>query len=400
MKKTYFLLIALLILAGCGVTEQLSQGKNGLVVIDVDKNYQSGPNILIVADSMEFIPLETTDDFLCADGKIIAFTDELIIYSNEDWAGSDILIFDAKGRALKKVSRRGQSGEEYTYKKEVVYDDKSRELFVNDAVLSKIFVYDLEGNFKRNFRYLEGIEIFKLTIGNFDEESLLCYDSSEKAEHPWFLISKQTGEKIQDILIPFKEKVSRVVSSKKHTGGNITGSSNVIVPIKFAIENGDSWILNEPSSDTIFSMGKDRILKPLLVRTPTVSKMTPQILLAVEAKIGDFLYLSNYVPSLGQSPVGLLYSYKENMVFHSPSNLSFSFYNLKNAKSFSTIQLSVCKFHNTRKNIIAFCYNADYLLKIYNQDDNKEEFSEKYKTAVSQIEEDSNPVLVKIKLAK
>jgi hypothetical protein len=410
IKKIKIIFIALLILAGCGKTNKSSQEDNDLIVVDLNQDYPAmSISINVDVNWVEYIPLETNADFLCAEGKIIAFTDELIIYSNEDRQGGDILIFNAMGKALKKINHKGQSGEEYTYKSDVIYDDESRELFVNDEILDKIFVYDLNGNFKRSLRYSENLKFQILEISNFDEESLLCHTPDEKIEQPWFLISKQTGEKIQDISIPSIEKVSTIVSSRKRDNGNTIFS---VLPIKYAINNGNEIILNEPSSDTIFGMGRDKILKPLIARTPAVSAMNPQCLLVVEAKSEDFLFLKSYnkrdITEYGQIvPVDLIYSYSENIVFR--GGISYAIINQKsqnndqNSKSIvNEISLPLSSFvnHNWRKDIIVYSCNSSGFKSNYDKQDNKEEFSEKYKTAVSQIEEDSNPVLVKIKLSE
>jgi hypothetical protein len=420
-KKISILLIALLVLAGFGKADKSSIENNSEIVVnntiafDLTKNYeQKSISLNVNIDSVEYILLETNDDFLCADGKIVTFTDELIIYSNENWHGGDILIFDKKGKALKKINHkylRDDRERDYSLKTDVVYDDSNRELFVNDGGLRKIFVYDLEGNYKRSFPYLAGIEILQLNLVNFDDEHLLCNTFSEKIEHKWFLISKQTGEKIQDILIPVKKKISTVVGTEK-IDNNF--SIKTVLPIKFAVDNGDSWILNEPSSDTIFSIGKDRILKPLLVRTPTVGTMNPEILISAEAKIDNYLFINSYNINInnkyGQPSEFYTYNHEENKIYKHPRNI-IPFTIMQNDQVMSRklsdilgISFSfpyLIKYfikHNTKKNVIMGKLEADNLIEAYEKSTDKDGFSKKYKEMVSKIKKGDDSVFVKIKL--
>ena len=62
--------------------------------------------------------------------------------------GGDIHVTDGKGKYLRTINRKGQSGEEYVYINTVIYDEKNQELYVNDTMTGRIQVYDLFGNFK------------------------------------------------------------------------------------------------------------------------------------------------------------------------------------------------------------------------------------------------------------
>ena len=47
-------------------------------------------------------------------------------------------------------------------------------MFVNSASNKKIFVYDLQGNFKRSFQHAEGAQY--LDVFDYDADNLICYD--------------------------------------------------------------------------------------------------------------------------------------------------------------------------------------------------------------------------------
>ena len=58
----------------------------------------------------------------------------------------NIFVYDRSGKAIRKINRKGQGGEEYTSCRSITLDEENEELFVNDNYAKKIRVYDLEGN--------------------------------------------------------------------------------------------------------------------------------------------------------------------------------------------------------------------------------------------------------------
>jgi hypothetical protein len=240
--------------------------------IQPEKFFNAGEKVV----SVEFVPLETNDEFLCG-GKVVAFTDEIIVYRNFGSKGGEIFLFDRKGKALQKISRQGSGGEEYASNYDVVYDDENKELYVN-TMESGVVVYDLEGNFKRRFRQINHTPYWE--VENYDNESLICYTRDEHIEHPFFLISKQTGEKIRDIVIPYEKKISL-----DFPGFTVTGKS--------LIKTGEEFIIFEPSSDTIYSLHpKESVLRPVLYRTPSIQTMNPPVFLMPNMKVNSFLFLT------------------------------------------------------------------------------------------------------------
>ena len=127
-------------------------------------------------------------------------------------------MYDRTGKAIRKINRKGQSGEEYISLYTVTLDEENKEMFVNDILGKKIVVYDLYGNFKRSFKHKNGTDSqFYSDIFNYDRQHLICYDEYDK-ELPFVLISKQDGSITQEIKIPFKEK--KFLSQIRKTGEN------------------------------------------------------------------------------------------------------------------------------------------------------------------------------------
>ena len=190
---TIFFLFILLTTTGC---KRQNQTADDLITVDVTKN--SFPKKeLILQDFMdvEYIPLETNDEFV-NQGCVQAVGEKYILVKNYRNDG-DIFVYDRNGKAIRKINRKGQGGEEYTSCRSVTLDEENNEMFINDFWTRKIKVYDLEGNFKRSIKQKqEGNTQFYWDIFNYDKENLICYDELNE-EIPFLLVSKQDGSIIK-----------------------------------------------------------------------------------------------------------------------------------------------------------------------------------------------------------
>ena len=265
------LLVASL-LFGCGDGKQ--KEPDGLIRVDVSKSYPKKELILQDLFDIEYVPLETTDEML-TEGHIQYISDNYMIFKNLGRMAGEIFIFDRQGKAVRKINRLGQSGEEYLNILGIDYDEQTDELFVNSHYSDKVFVYDSEGNYKRSFDYLDGILYNPIKI--LDTERLIAYDDySEYDKVPvkrdcYLILSREDGRLLEKIHIPYEEKMRRDLNGK--LTGN-WGIRNTLMP-----PYQDGWLLIEPSADTIYTYSASRGLMPLIVRTPPVNEMDPEVFL-------------------------------------------------------------------------------------------------------------------------
>ena len=140
---------------------------------------------LILQDlfDVEYIPLETTDEFVTL-GWLQAIGKDVMIIRNMFAADGDIFIYDRKGKAIRHINRKGQGNEEYAATNGIYLDDEKGELFVGNLRQRKIMTYDLFGNFKRSFTFKEGEDedtkswVYYKAIFNFDRDHFICQDAS------------------------------------------------------------------------------------------------------------------------------------------------------------------------------------------------------------------------------
>ncbi|MCL2502340.1 MAG: 6-bladed beta-propeller, partial [Bacteroidales bacterium] len=143
---------------------------------------------------VEYIALETTGEFL-TQGRVMDIGKEHIVVTNRNRDGY-IFIYDRTGKGLRKINRMGRGPEEYTHAHTIILDEDNNEIFVHDNAQRKIVVYDLNGTFKRSFKYNHDDEALRYSvIHNYDRSHLICYDATGDflEERPFchVLISKQ-----------------------------------------------------------------------------------------------------------------------------------------------------------------------------------------------------------------
>jgi len=279
MKKSLTILVIILfVTAGFVGCKQSGTQSDDFITVDVTKQYSSREEMNL-QDFMdvEYIALETKDDFL-NQGFVQAIGKELILVRNRKDDG-DIFVYDRTGKALRKINRRGQGGEEYTSIFNITLDEDNQEMFVNDIFAKKMIVYDLYGNFKRTFKHKEatGLE-FYVDIFNYDKDNLICYDQYNK-DVSFVLVSKRDGSITKEIKIPYKEKKFLHQQQKDETSGMTytvsPGPQRSIIPFK------DNWLLIEFSSDTIYRFLPDHSIQPFIVRTPSINSMDPEVFLSL-----------------------------------------------------------------------------------------------------------------------
>ena len=287
MKTLIFIeTILLLVMTSCGSD---NASTDGFITVDVTKSSYSPKKELVLQDFMdvEYIPLETNDEFV-NQGYVNAIGEKYIIVTNYREDG-DIFVYDRNGKAIRKINRKGQGGEEYISCLKIILDEENEELFINDFLARKIKVYDLEGNFKRSFKQKqEGDTQFYGEIFNYDKNNLICYDECN-ADIPFLLISKKDGSITREIITPFKEK-KLFIQLLRYEGGTRAagpGPYSRITPFK------GNWILLEPSSDTIYTLMPDCSLRPFIAKTPPVHTLDPEFYLILKLVSDRYYFMES-----------------------------------------------------------------------------------------------------------
>jgi len=271
---------------------QDSMDNDDFITVNVTKSY-STRKTLILQDFMdvEYIALETNDEFL-HQGNVLDIGEKYILVRNQVSDGN-IFIYDRHGKALRKINRKGEGPEEYNDYRFAVLDEISEEIFIDDNMKSKCFVYDLYGKFKRSFAYdkasetaLHGVKRY-IDMFNFDKDYLICFDEFNK-ETPFVLISKQDGRIAKEIKLPFKEKLILQNFIEVEPG---IGRMVMLSPHFSVIPHKGNYILCEVSSDTVYTFSPDYSMRPFIARTPPVQSIDPALFLFVRLISNRYIFL-------------------------------------------------------------------------------------------------------------
>ena len=372
--------ITLIAMAGCGGGKQLS---DELIVVDVTKSYPVKELILQDFMDVEYIALETADDFL-TQGSILDIGKEIILVRNNTNDG-DIFVFDRTGKGLRKFNHLGQGPEDYgnlagSY---ITLDEENNEILINNFMTGQTTVYDLYGEFVRRFSQSEGVRY--ATLRNFDREYLIGkatsmrFDETATESQPFAIISKKDGSMAHDIRIHFKKAINTRISSLD--GGFIVlldFSTNLIIPFR------DSWILAEFSSDTLYRLLPDFSLSPFIARTPSVHSTDPEIICLPILFTDRYCFLETFKRESGYSKTKLMYDIQEKTVHN---------YTVVNDDYSTKKTLEFLTFNSNRT--IAFWQKLEaHELMELNQ---KGELKGKLKELAAPLDEDDNPVIMLVK---
>jgi hypothetical protein len=388
MKNT-MLAITLFALAGCGGSAAPPAGD--VITIDVTADYPKKELILQDFMDVEYIPLETADDFLCQ-GFVQAIGRELVVVTNRISDG-DIFIFDRSGKALRKINRKGPGSEEYTHVQSIILDEDSGEMFINDPFAKKITVYDTYGNFRRSFRYREDAMNCRAYV--FDRENLIChvelFRNAEAANKPEFMIiSKQDGSVAREIQIPYKEKKTTMLTVHTRPDGTRLATGLAGCPL---IPFPDCWILTELSSDTVYAYSLDHTMTPFMARTPSIQSMEPEVFL-FPGILTDRYWFTEAIKKTydaatrqGFPRKSLMYDRREKAFFE--YTVYNDDYSDKKQVSMQSIPLSleITTWQTLEAHLLVEDYNAGQL-------------KGRLKDAAAGLDEESNPVIMLIKRRK
>lgn len=271
MKKLIYFIIFCALVSCNEKKRKTSQAlTDGLIEIDMYKEYpQKDIFIQDVAD-VEYIPLETRSDVLLDRIALnkICMSDSLIITDNSE---GTVFIFNRQGKNISSFNHLGRSGEEYLIIHKMAVDFIRREIYVSDN-MQKICVYDFEGSFKRVLKLPSGYN-FMFHLFNYDQESLLIccssaiklskYLTKEIDKQPYLLISKEDG-RITPLGLTFQERVLSVMLAHEPDGGMIFYE----MPLASIMKNGHEFLIADYGIDTIYRL-EGTTLTPCFLKSPS-----------------------------------------------------------------------------------------------------------------------------------
>jgi hypothetical protein len=257
-----------------------NQNDSDLIHIDVSRSYPVKEIRLEEVADIEFLQLETHEDFLFR-GLPRVITSDKIIFGQSN---GDILVFSRDGKPISGFNRRGGGPGYYINIQGLVYDEAANEIFI-ESPGNRIMVYSLAGDFRRMLPLLEGSFLGGLV--SFDSESLLLYDINNIYPAPFSLISKKDGSVIATVDLPNDNRIPHVIEVNDRQLGTVF----IRPSFRGIIRHNDGFLLNNYATDTLFFFSQNMELSPFLVRTPGLHSTNPIVVLSGFVEAGNYQFI-------------------------------------------------------------------------------------------------------------
>ena len=278
-QSVRYLILIMAFVSSCSSDKQT---KDGLVYIDVSKNYpEKGIQLEDFAD-IEYVQLEFDEDFLFSEVPAIVTANYMIICR---FIAGDILIFTRDGKPYTKFNHKGNGPGEYAYIEKLLYDEASDEFFVLSN--NKLLVYSSSGAFRKVIPLRDGFSnmIPLGVIVNYDSISLLLYEQHNLYPTRFSLISKVDGSMVDSIQISKGEEIELYVLSQDKAFA-------LLAPSYPMVKYKDGYLLTDFSIDTVFYLSGEKELSPILVRKPAIQSMDPVIYMNSFVEAGNYEFVS------------------------------------------------------------------------------------------------------------
>lgn len=192
-----FFLILVLLLACCknqkppvAVTEKDPDEIQffSLSIPDLLKNRRE-VNLSEIAESAEYIELETTDESLLGPIANAIFTKEFIFVEQYN---RPLAQFDMSGKFIRHIGRLGKGPEEYTMIREFSIDEERRKIYIQPNYIRVIQVYSFEGNFLKTIRLPEDLGFIV-----WSRDSLfMCYNEADRGTEEFIFTERNSNAEI------------------------------------------------------------------------------------------------------------------------------------------------------------------------------------------------------------
>lgn len=279
--RTRFLIIATLIVTSffsCSKKQDLN-----IYTVDVTKDYPGVKLKLNDIADITYIKLESGSDFLVST-RPLCISDNYIVTGGAD--EGEILFFTINGDTLHHFSNHGNGPHEYLYAIDIHIDEQNNEIFIHDSFLRKILVYNLYGEFVREFPAETSYYIYP-----FGKENFISYNLDNRSsveEKPYFsLVSKVDGSELNKVTFPMGDVHDLTVQTKMD-GGTFTYTA-MHLPI---IKSSNGYLLNELSADTVYKYSFDGGISPYILRVPSLQSMSTPVYLQIGVETSNYIFMA------------------------------------------------------------------------------------------------------------
>ncbi len=295
MKSLEELLIVVFIcLLTISCTSKSLRSESDVIRINLFQDYQEREIDLNDIADIQYISMDVDENYLFK-GSPRYLSENLVIFYNT--SDGSFLFFTKEGKPKSKFNHKGGGPGEYPSCSRVLYEEKKDDLFV--LTPGKIIIYSSLGDLKRELTLPENMTISDIV--NFDDKSLLLYDSND-----FIVFSKEDGAELKRFKLSSGEKVRLYAMQEKGE------SVSIIASIKnHIVRYDDGFLLTDYNTDTVFYCNRDFPITPILVKDPSIHEMDPVVYLNSFVESGDYLFFRKVTVKVENNKLPSIYLFKD-----------------------------------------------------------------------------------------
>lgn len=273
------------------------RSQDHLPCIDVEKNYPQKEVILTDIANITYVHLSTENSDYLFNGGIVCITENNIVVN--DHSSGSILFFSRNGNPKSRFNHVGNGPKEYSDRMFfITYDETADDVFVNVPNFFSILgqnsipVYSSTGVYKRELI----LPASPFPLVDFDDQSLFLYDMQNQRKK---IFSKGMRSPTQSIDSSYR-RISKVdgkvleyvdFPSDDNDLTNRGNGHREIIGYMRVVKCTEGLFLCNPETDTVFLYGKDKVLTPMVCKTPLVSKLDPVVVLMDFVDVGKYQFI-------------------------------------------------------------------------------------------------------------
>lgn len=405
MYKYIIIIYCITSIISCNYTKNETQKESNIPIIDLNKTLEEQKICLQDIANIEYIPLESKEDNVCA-GRISYMDDSIIIIPGGNvYKGGycDVLIFSRSGKFISKFNNQGEGPEEYNFLNDICFDKEKDELYIINNLKKKFHIYNHKGDFIRSINFpIETNTDKHIKIPyykNYSSDKLLCCvrktiefdDGKFEEDLEYILISKKTGEFINKFDIKKEiDKTAHIVEIHNNTTYILN------IPTFPIVSTLDGYNIFDTSSDYVYHVDNAMNMKPILKKEYSNNQSKSRIFLMGGIETSKHIFMSKITKKEKTSYQDMSVDdfEIENIVLNKLDN-SFNKYYIYNKeweskKNYLTSQksISLSNLPNT-----AIIWNQAHDIKeAYNEN----KLNGELKAIAEKMNEEDNPVLTLI----
>lgn len=251
LSLTAFILI-FFIMCGRSNRSLNDEVRNSLLyVANIEGSIENKQSLLLssIGHIIEYIPLQTQSNYLLEKIDKIAVSDSFFFISD----GNTLTRFSKDGKFLNKIGSNGRGPGEYIYIYDICLDNQNQYIYILSAGITKVLVYDFNGNFLRSFKAPGNTTQFILS----NDENLIFHMANVARPVPgsvysWYITDIQGNEllKIENSL-----KRTRIPGFAVHRSPLYEFKHNIHL-MEYGIDTLYSFNSSEKKPYAIVNLGK------------------------------------------------------------------------------------------------------------------------------------------------